>query len=305
MNELQQLLVSGLPLWLTPDGYRTAMLTQFPLPQCGFLWKPEDYRLTTRQAMATMQDDDNPELTDEFGNRELPADSVAYHRVWGVITSDSKWWFSSKQLERDLQDAEQNPQISSHLLHINSPGGEAWYLDRLGESLDACRKPIVALCEGAACSAAYFIACHARLVYCLTKNDFMGCIGTMTSFYDFEPYYEKLGIKHVEAKATQSDLKNKMFDDLRHGKPGQYVEQVLNPLNLQFLAAVRAHRPRLAELENAAPVLRGETFYTPQAIELGLADGQRTLTEAVRETSELGRRWSQSEREWREIYSRL
>lgn len=311
MNELQQLLISGNPLWLTTDGYRTAMLAQFPLPHCGFHLEPKDYFKATREAAqrltGQLQELDEPVtlVADDFESDELPADTVAYHRVWGFITADSRRWFSSKQLELDLMAAEANPQISSHLLHVNSPGGEAWYLDRLGETLDACRKPVVALCEGEACSAAYFIACHARRLYCLTQNDFMGCIGTMTSFYDFEPYYEKLGIKHVEVKATQSDLKNKMFDDVRHDRPDQYRERVLDPLNSQFLRAVKSHRPLLADIENSAPVLRGETFYTPEAIELGLADGQRTLPETVGETAALGRQWSQAEREWDTIYSRI
>lgn len=31
MNELQNLLVSGKPLWITVDGFRQAMLSVFPL----------------------------------------------------------------------------------------------------------------------------------------------------------------------------------------------------------------------------------------------------------------------------------
>ena len=39
---------------------------------------------------------------------ELPEGSIAYHRIWGFITSDCQWYFSSKQFERDLLAAEAN-----------------------------------------------------------------------------------------------------------------------------------------------------------------------------------------------------
>ena len=138
------------------------------------------------------------------------------------------------------------------------------------------------------CSAGYYIACHGRCVYATTANDYVGCIGTMCSFYDFEEYFAKLGIKLVEAKATGSDLKNKTFNDLRHGKSEKYIQDFLNPLNEQFLSEVRLQRNKIADLPDDTPVLRGETFLTPKAIEFGLADGTRTFAEAVAEAITMG-----------------
>ena len=51
-------------------------------------------------------------LTSDFSSNELPEGSIAYHRIWGFITADSRWYFSSKQFERDILDAEANPAIS-------------------------------------------------------------------------------------------------------------------------------------------------------------------------------------------------
>lgn len=162
--------------------------------------------------------------------------------------ANSYWYFSSKQLEADLQAAEANPQITCHFLHINSPGGEAWYLDRLSETLRSCEKPILTYYEQMCCSAGYYIGCHGQRVYARTANDYVGCIGTMCSFYNFEGYYEKLGIKHMKAKATKSDLKNKIFEDVYDGKYEKYVNEVLNPMNEQFLSAVRSQRSKLTDL---------------------------------------------------------
>lgn len=320
MNELQSILLSDMPLLISTDGYRRLMVSAFPPQPTAFFFESKDYRQESKEAfqdiirqlkaesavMASMQGDRDPEfnITIDYEDPELPQDSVAYHRVWGIVTADSRWYFSSKRLEQDLLQAEQNPQISCHLLHINSPGGEAWYLDRLSETLRQCQKPVITLYE-MMCSAAVFIGCHGRKVYATTQFDFVGCIGTMTSFWDFRQYYEQMGIKHIEAKATQSDLKNKIFDNLREGKPRQYIEEVLNPLNASFLAEVKAMRPGLASLDDDAPVLRGETFYTQPAQELGLIDGQRTLLQAVSECHDLGVAWRQESEKKNSFYQLL
>ena len=327
MNELQQLLISGMPLYISIDGFRQAMLTAFPLSgkvgefsqaenkfaltteDISYLTKHSWYQYKTHLALeellkgiAQIESLTTISLTDEFDNEELPENSIAYHRVWGTILSDSEYWFSSKQLAADLIAAESNPKISCHFLHMNSPGGEAWYLDRLSEILRNCEKPIVTLYEQMCCSAGYYIGCHGNKVYSLTANDYVGCIGTMVSFYDFEPYFAKLGIKKVEAKATNSDLKNKTFDDLRTGKDEKFVNDILNPLNEQFLSEVRSQREKLAQLDDTAPVLRGETFYTSDAVEIGLADGRKTFTEVVTEAVMMGREYAKTKNLKNAIY---
>lgn len=294
MKVLKNILLSERPLLISNDGYRQAVTAAFLTGE-----DPTTYKEETDKAVALVRkllsESDNPiEVTNDFDNPELPENSVAYHRVHGFITGGSRWYFSSKQLEADLLAAEANPSICAHLLHIDSQGGEAWYLDRLTETMRGCSKPIVGIYEDKCASAAYYIGCHAGVLYATTENDFVGCIGTMTSFYDFHDYFKKMGINLIEAKATRSDLKNKTFDDLIDGKPKAFIENVLNPLNDQFLAAVRSQRPKLAEMDYDNPVLRGETYYTPAAIENGLIDGKRTLTEAVIEAHELGCRKSEN-----------
>ena len=179
--------------------------------------------------------------------------------------------------------------ISAHLLHINSPGGEAWYMDRLSETLRNAKKPILAIYEEYCASAAYYIGCHGQKLYATTSHDFvLGCIGTMCSFWNFEPYFEKLGLKKITAKATNSTRKNKVFEDLKDGKTEEYIKNVLDPMNEQFLAEVKAMRPKLSELGDDAPVLQGESFYTDPAEEVGLIDGKRTLLEAIAEVAQMG-----------------
>lgn len=340
MNELQYLIASGKPMFITVDGFRQAILAAFPIAgkidiHSGFpvanksdeksvdefygysqadmrdylshhTWYQFESHVALEERHKVMaQNDDEPSvtITDDFDNEQLPDNSIAYHRVWGTVMADSYWYFSSKQLASDLLAAEANPQISCHFLHVNSPGGESWFLDRLSETLRSCQKPILTFYEQMCCSAGYYIGCHGQRIYALTDNDYVGCIGTMCSFYDFEPYFEKLGIKHVLALASASDLKNKVFEDLRHGKDEKYVHDILDPLNAQFLAEVRSQRESLADLPDDAPVLRGETFYTPQAVEIGLVDGSRTMADAIAEAVTMGREYTEANKLKTAIYN--
>ena len=90
------------------------------------------------------------------------------------------------------------------------------------------------------------------------------------------------------AKATNSTQKNKVFEDLTKGKPEDYIKNVLDPMNEQFLSEVKAMRPKLAELDDDASVLQGESYFTAPAEEIGLIDGKRTLIEAIAEAAQLG-----------------
>ena len=190
MKELQSLLSSGKPLFITIDGFRQAMLTAFPLngktpekpevksafgmtkdEMITYLGTHTWYQLESHLALLDIQKVTNQEntapitLTDEFSDEQLPDNSIAYHRVFGTVMSDTYYYFSSKQLQSDLLAAEANPQISCHFLHINSPGGEAWYLDRLSETLRSCEKPILTFYEQMCCSAGYYIGCHGQRIY--------------------------------------------------------------------------------------------------------------------------------------------
>ena len=227
-------------------------------------------------------------ISDEYDSPDV-RDSLAYYAIHGLILAESYWYFSTKQFVNDLITAEQNPNIIGHFLHISSGGGEAWFLDRASEALNQCQKPIYVFIEKAACSAAYYIGCHGDVVKCSTQNDIVGSIGVMVDFYNFDKYFEKLGIERITEYATKSNLKNKKFKDLVEGKPEQYIKEELDPLQIQFENEVRANRPIIAELPEDDPVVRGETYLAAASIEQGkgLVDGLATFQEALEEAYQL------------------
>lgn len=306
---LRKTLLSDRQLLVTKEGYAALMLDIFPLIQAGtvptaFFYDadPPTYKEEAAKALAILKQEiaasselQGISITDSFSDDTLPESSIAYHRIFGFITADSYWYFSSKQLEKDLLQAEQNPSIACHFLHVCSPGGQAWYMDRLSETMHTLSKPVVVLVEKYAASAAYYIACHGNAIFALTKNDIIGSIGTMISTLDFSGYYEKLGIKEIEEYSNLSSLKNKKERDLLAGHPEQYKEEVLDPLSRQFIDEVRASRQALKDTPDDTPVFQGESFDSIHALENGLIDGMLTFNAAILYADDAARKYTTGE----------
>jgi ClpP class serine protease len=298
---LRKLLLTPNKMLITAEGYASAALECFPLPEKLPVTEDSSHikhstyedrikinfkNLSSR--LAEQEETKPVSISTEFNSEELPGNTIAYHQVFGIITADSRWWFSSRRFEQDLLSADANPAFSVHFVHINSPGGEAWYLDRLSETMRSLGKPVFVLLENVCASGGYYIGCHGKQIFALTKNDIIGCIGTMVDFYDYEGYFSKLGFKRIKEKAHMSDLKNKKYEDLKAGKPQQYITEELDPLAGQFVSEIKESRPALEKLPGDDPVFRGETFYSAAAKEKGLIDGVCTLTEAILKAHQMG-----------------
>lgn len=107
---LRQLLLSNThQLLITAEGLSSAMMDAFPLivndsptPSAFFFDDdPPTYKDLADKALAKIQQQlhalsefQGVTLTSDFSSDELPEGSIAYHRIWGFITADSRWYFS-------------------------------------------------------------------------------------------------------------------------------------------------------------------------------------------------------------------
>lgn len=281
-------------LFITRDQYIAELAVVVPF----FLSKKELYEKTytdtVKDESAHLIRKSDCAVTCDFHSNEIPEDSVAYHRVRGTITAESCWRFSSKQLQADILQAENNPLISAHFFHVTSGGGEAWYLDQLAKTIRETKKPTFGFIEKIAGSAGYYIASQTGYLSAATPFDLIGCIGTMVNFMDLQPMLEKFGIKFIEEYATYSYLKNKKYNDLRTGKPEQFITEELNPLRDRFITDVKESRAAIAALPEEHPVLLGETFYADKSIENGLIDCIETIDIALQRAYLSGVQWRQN-----------
>ena len=117
------------------------------------------------------------------------AEESFWSRIFGGVTVAG--------MSRAFRAAAEDKSVSRVLLDIDSPGGAAQMQEAIA-SLVALRtaKPVHAVACVDACSAAYWIACHADEV--VAKPDsLIGSVGTRLSgvFLDFSAYLEEEGIR--------------------------------------------------------------------------------------------------------------
>jgi ClpP class serine protease len=136
-------------------------------------------------------------------------------------------------------------------------------------------------------SAALWIGSSADETFASTDTDQIGSVGVVMSFMDIQPFYEKKGVKFHSIVAGTSPDKIKMWEDLRAGKYENYINDVLNPLDEKFMAAVRENCPNATKEH-----LTGKVFFARDV--MGVFVNQiGTLNDAVLRVAELANNASQ------------
>ncbi|NCA75626.1 MAG: S49 family peptidase [Alphaproteobacteria bacterium] len=173
----------------------------------------------------------------------------------------------SQSILGDVKQADQNPNIRSILLIVDSPGGQVTGTDLLADAIAKCETPVVAYIEGMAASAAYWIISGARRIIASSDLDRIGSIGTMLLVEDLKPALEKLGVKFHEIYASLSTDKNQDFNQAMEGDYDPLRKNMLDVINGKFLSMIKTNRPGLDE-----STLTGKSYFAQEAIRLGLID---------------------------------
>lgn len=281
---------------MTQEAKREFMNQLFLIEKQGFTFEQFPiYSEESKLEALRLAEETRVTLTGDFERDDFDEPAIAYHRIRGTIMSDSRWWFSTKQFRKDLLAAEANPMIMSHFVHLTSGGGDTYYLDVAAQTMKNLSKPAVGFIERVGASAGLYLVVFGDVIYCATPNELVGSIGTMVSFMDVAPVYEKMGAVFVEEYATKSKLKNKKFNDLKDGKPEQFIKDELDPLQAQFEAVVRDARAKTAALPADHDLFAGETYATQEAIDLGLIDKMGLIDEALLDCHARGQAYLQKQ----------
>ena len=183
---------------------------------------------------------------------------------------------------KDIQAANNNPNISGIVMIMDSPGGQVSGTDLLANEIANSQKPIVTYVEGVCASAALWIASASDRIIASSTLDRIGSIGVMMAYADLKPYYEKMGVKFHEVYATQSTDKSKDFNDVLQGEYDNYKTSVLDPICNDFIAHVKKYRSKCAE-----DALTGKMYFAQDAIDNGLIDEIGTFEGALNLVSNL------------------
>lgn len=110
---------------------------------------------------------------------------------------------STQLIERDIKVALDDPNVSSILLHIDSPGGTVDGTETLADLVREARtqKPVMAFADGTMASAAYWIGSAANEIVAASTTTQIGSIGVVTTHTDISKAEEQRGIKTTEISA--------------------------------------------------------------------------------------------------------
>jgi signal peptide peptidase SppA len=168
---------------------------------------------------------------------------------------------SLEVLATDIQQAADDPRIKQILLNIDSPGGQATGIAELAEMIRAIDKPVTAYVDGAAASAAYWLASAADRIV-MSKTAMVGSIGAVVSLSTAKDK------DSVEIVSSQSP--NKRPDASTDAGRAQ-IQALIDSLAAVFVADVAAYR-QVDESTVMDKFGQGAVFVGQEAVDRGMAD---------------------------------
>lgn len=229
----------------------------------------EQYASTRADGLGYEDSDEDDEETIDFNGR------VGLIRMDGIICQHLSMMetacggYDLAQLSKDLRAMANNASVEKVLLVVRSPGGTVTGVPEAAVMVDhfnRAEKPIVAMTDDMAASAAYWIASQASEVW-ITPSSEVGSIGVYSAVVDESAAWAKDGYKlelmkagaHKAAGIPGIPLSNEDRD---------LIQAEVDELYSEFKSAVLSGRKR----EIADSVMQGQMFRGEKAYVAGLAD---------------------------------
>jgi capsid assembly protease len=214
------------------------------------------------------------------------AGNVAIVPIYGVIAhrasqvAPSTGGTSVEGIRQRLQAALADPNVSSVVLDVDSPGGSVDGIPELAAEILSGRqqKPIVAVANTRMASAAYWLASQASEVVASPSAD-LGSIGVYGVHEDRSAALAKKGIKTTLISAGKYKTEGHPYAPLSEEAAAAMQSRVNDYYGMFTGAVAKGRRARLDTVRNGFG--EGRTVGAPQAVRLGMADRVATLDDTV------------------------
>jgi signal peptide peptidase SppA len=187
---------------------------------------------------------------------------------------------STERLAIRFRQALADPEVGSIILDVDSPGGGVSGVEELSTEIFKARgqKPITAVANSLAASAAYWIATAADELV-VTPSGEVGSIGVFTMHQDLSLLLEKEGVKVELIAAGKYKTEANPFEPLTDEARAAIQTRVDEYYDL-FVRAVARHRGvKPADVRNGFG--EGRVVGARQAVSLGMADRVATLDDTI------------------------
>lgn len=196
------------------------------------------------------------------------------------LEADSSLLIGYNDLAADLEDALAKSEVHAIALVMDSPGGEVSGAFELAERIYAARgsKPIVAVADGMAASAAYLAASAADEVV-LSATSYVGSIGVVMRHVDFSRALANEGISVSHIFAGDHKVDGNPYQPLPDAVRANLQDDI-EGLYQMFIQAVAQHR---GMTEQAVRDTRASVYRGVAAVAARLADRIGTADAVIAE----------------------
>jgi signal peptide peptidase SppA len=208
---------------------------------------------------------------------------IALVGIYGGLTPRGSWYGSSLSgIATSVTRAADDADIAGIIADVDSPGGTVSGTAEAGAAFAyaATRKPVIAVVNTLAASAAYWIASQASELVISPSGD-VGSIGAMVMHQDVSGWLEQIGLKMTLIRSEQSPMKNEahpfapLSDDAR-----SFLQSRANAAGADFIKAVAAGR-KVSQAKVREDFGQGRVFGAKEAIARGMADRVATLDQVI------------------------
>ena len=208
---------------------------------------------------------------------------VSVVRLEGVMMRDSTMCqYGTRELAAMLTEGDKRKRCCGNILLIDSGGGAADSVRDLADAIKSCSNPVVAYCDGYACSAAYYAASYCGAIMAHDRRNMIGCIGTMIEIAGYpKKSVDEDGYIRLRIYADGSEEKNSDYESALEGDVKPIRENLLNPLAEDFRNDVQGNRPTATDEQ-----LKGRTYFAQDVVG-SLIDGIGNIEDAVAKAIEM------------------
>ncbi|MFQ5405956.1 MAG: signal peptide peptidase SppA [Candidatus Micrarchaeia archaeon] len=223
------------------------------------------------------------------GKTSILSKCVALIELKGEISTSSSNAFgqataSVEAISQQLKEAEENPQMTSIVLLVNSPGGSAVASKELHDEVKSVKKPIIAYFSESAASGGYYVAAASNYIVA-NPNTITGSIGARASILNYEGLFGKVGLKEEAFKSGELKDIGAGYRNLTD-KERQLLDEMVMETFENFEKDVReARKGKLTAFFEE--VLDGRILTAKNALKAGLIDEIGTRKKAVEKAASL------------------
>ncbi|MBF0185459.1 MAG: S49 family peptidase [Magnetococcales bacterium] len=183
-----------------------------------------------------------------------------------------------QQFADTFRKAASDLSVSSILIDIDSPGGSIFGVQEVCAEIQACKKPVVALANPMAASAAYWIGTSASEFYC-TPSGKVGSVGVYACHFDESKAMEMAGITPTLISAGKFKVEGNEFSPLDEECRG-YMQGQVNAVYGQFVSAVaKGRKVPVADVRDGMG--QGRMLLAKDAVGEKMVDGVATFGEVI------------------------